>query len=290
MAIKVGIQLFSIRNELAKDPFPTLKKVSEIGYKYIEPANHAMDKSDGVGFDMSAEDFKKTMDECNLQIVGCHLFPLLPERLPAILKYQETIGNHNVGVAMDVFPYNDMEYLQKRCELYNEMGRICKEHGMRFYYHNHYEEFQEFGDVTVYDYIMEHTDPELVYIEMDLYWIARAGKDPIDYIRRYKDRIIRIHQKDFPGDCVQPMDMFNGVIRKDANIDMTLFNATKYESAFTEVGTGILPIQDYITELQNCPNLEYIILEQDNTAMPSEFDSIQTSMDAFRRFKGISWD
>ena len=65
-----------------------------------------------------------------------------------------------------------MEYLKRRCELFNEVGRICKENGFRYYYHNHYQEFQRFGDTTVYDYIMSHTDPSLVYVEMDLYWIC----------------------------------------------------------------------------------------------------------------------
>ncbi len=287
MAIKVGIQLYSVRNALAERPYETLKAVSELGYKYIEAANHNAAEDDGVGFGVPAAKMKESMDSYGLQIAGCHINPLLPQRLPKILEYHSKIGNKQIGCDIEFYPYGDMEYLKRRCELFNEVGRICKENGFRYYYHNHYQEFQRFGDTTVYDYIMSHTDPSLVYVEMDLYWIARGGMDPLEYIEKYKDRIILIHQKDFPENARQTLDMFDGVVRRDGNLTHEVFSATKFPSCFTEVGTGVLPIQRYIDALSDAPNLEYLILEQDFTSCPTELESIKQSMAAFKKLKGI---
>lgn len=86
MAIKVGIQLYSVRNALAERPYETLKAVSELGYKYIEAANHNAAEDDGVGFGVPAAKMKESMDSYGLQIAGCHINPLLPQRLPKILE------------------------------------------------------------------------------------------------------------------------------------------------------------------------------------------------------------
>jgi hypothetical protein len=83
--------------------------------------------------------------------------------------------------------------------------------------------------------------------------------------------------------------MFDGIVNKDANINMDVFAATINPLCFTEIGTGVLPIQDIINAAAEAPNLEYIILEQDVTQL-GEIQSIQTSMEAFRKFSGIVWE
>lgn len=157
---------------------------------------------------------------------------------------------------------------------------------MRYYYHNHYQEFQRFNGKLVYDIIMENTDPGLVYAEMDTYWIARGGQDPVSFMRKYNDRLILLHQKDFPKGLQEPLCMYDGLVDREKNIDMDVFMAAKNPLAFTEIGTGILPIQDYISAARSCPNLDYIILEQDATQM-DELDSIAVSMEAFQKCKGV---
>lgn len=287
MAIKVGIQLYSVRNALAARPYETLDAVAKLGYKYVEAANHNAAVDDGVGFGVPAENMKATLDKNGMQIVGCHVNPLRLDRLPAVLEYHQKLGNKQIGCDIEFFPYMDMDYLKRRCEFFNAVGRKCKEYGLRYYYHNHYQEFQKFGDQTVYDFIMENTDPEYVFIEMDTYWITRGGYDPIDYINKYKDRIVLIHQKDFPADAPQPICMFDGIIMPDADITHHVFSATKYPVCFTEVGTGVLPIQSIIDALADAPNLEYLILEQDFTSYADELESIKVSMDAFKNLRGI---
>ncbi|MBS4202171.1 sugar phosphate isomerase/epimerase [Bacillus sp. FJAT-49732] len=287
--LKVGIQLYSVRNSLKVEPFKTLEKISQAGYKYVEAANHNALEDNGVGFGLSAKDMKKALDNLGLSIIGCHINPLNLERLPAVLDYHQELGNNQIGCDIEFFPYEDMDYLLRRCELFNQVGELCKERGMRFYYHNHYQEFQRFGSKMVYDLIMEHTDPKLVYAEIDTYWIMRGGQDPLKLIEKYRDRLILLHQKDFPKNAPQPVKMFDGIIDDKESITFTLFEDTINTNCFTEIGTGMMPIQDIINAALIAPNLEYIILEQDHTKL-NEIDSIQVSMEAFRKYSGTEWD
>ena len=158
---------------------------------------------------------------------------------------------------------------------------------MRFYYHNHYQEFQRFGDDLVYELVLENTDPELVLIEMDTYWVYRGGHDPIEWMRRYRDRVILLHQKDFPADAPQPLSMYDGVVAPDAQITMDTFEQTLDPRCFIEVGTGVLPIADLIEAASALPNLDYLLLEQDHTTL-DEIDSVTTSRRMISAYPGVA--
>ena len=288
MSLKVGIQLYSVRQSLRKDPHGVLAQVSQAGYKYVEAANHNALEDDGVGFGLPADEMKKVLDDLGLTIVGCHINPLEPARINAVLDYHAAVGNKQIGCDIEFFPPNDLDYVLKRCELFNRVGELCKTRGMRYYYHNHYQEFQTIRGKTIYDIIMENTDPALVYIELDTYWAYRGGQDPLQLIDKYKDRLVLLHQKDFPEDAPQPLNMYDGVVDINGNIDGRLFSETKDPLCFTEIGTGTLPIQDIIDGANEAPNLEFIVLEQDHTQL-GEVESIEVSMEAFRKFNGIEW-
>lgn len=289
LAVKTGIQLYSVRGSLAKDPYGTLAKVAEIGYRYVEGANGNAAEDPGVGFGVPAREMKKALDDAGLKLVGCHVTPLQLDLIDRVLDYHQEVGNPQIGCAIDFFPYGDRDFILRRCELFNQIGEKCRARGMRFYYHNHYQEFQRFGGDYVYDIIMANTDPSLVFVELDTYWVMRAGLDPLAAMEKYKDRLILLHQKDFPHDAPQKLVMFDGIINPRANINMDVFGATIYPECFTEIGTGILPIQDFIDAAQAVPSLEYILLEQDFSKL-DELESIQVSMNAFRKFSGIEWD
>jgi sugar phosphate isomerase/epimerase len=86
--------------------------------------------------------------------------------------------------------------LQAYCEYYNEIGKKCKENGMSFGYHNHAHEFRKVEDNVMYDYMIENTNPEYVFFEMDVYWVVRGGQSPVDYFNKYKNRFTLLHIKD----------------------------------------------------------------------------------------------
>ena len=289
MAIKIGIQLYSVRNSFAADDLATLTAVSATGYHYVEAANHNAQEDDGVGFGIPAGELRDKLSSLGLKIVGCHINPLLLDRMPAVLDYHQELGNRQIGCDTEFFPYNDLDYIYRRCEFFNKIGEMCRQRGMRYYYHNHYMEFQHIGDKSIYEIIMENTDPELVFIELDTYWAFRGGFDPVKLIHRYKDRLLLIHQKDFPKNAPQPINMYDGIVDEGAEVTREIFRDTKDPLCFTEIGTGVLPIQNIIDAAQGAPNLEYMILEQDFTQLP-ELESIKVSMEAFKKFNGIEFE
>ncbi|HWK80841.1 MAG TPA: sugar phosphate isomerase/epimerase [Thermomicrobiales bacterium] len=296
MTIPVGLQLYSVRNALKQDPWGTLEAIAEVGFTHLEAANHNARHDPGVGFGVGARELREKLDALGLGIVGCHVNPLDVDILPGVLEYQAELGNTQFGCDIEFFPYNDRDYVLRRCETFNQVGALAKAHGMRFYYHNHFQEFQRFGDGPgggpggdyVYDLILANTDPELVFLELDTYWMYRGGQDPIAWMQRVPERIVLLHQKDFPADARQPLNLFDGVVSPTENIDHDLFVERKDPLAFTEIGTGVLPIQDIIDAAATLPNLGYLILEQDHTTLP-EIESIRRSKEAFTsRFTGTT--
>jgi sugar phosphate isomerase/epimerase len=188
--VKIGLQLYSVRNSLAKDPWGTLEEVARAGYTHIEAANHQARTDPGVGFGVKAPELKKRLSDLGLFIVGCHINPLDLDTLSPALDYQVELGNKQIGNDIFFYPYQDMDFVLRRCDLLNKVGELTKQRGMRYYYHNHYQEFQTFGDKSVYEIIVEKTDPSLVFFEPDTYWIIRAAQDPLYCMTRLKDRIV----------------------------------------------------------------------------------------------------
>ncbi|MCC6705659.1 MAG: sugar phosphate isomerase/epimerase [Thermomicrobiales bacterium] len=288
MAIPVGLQLYSVRQSLKSDPWGTLEAIAGVGFTHLEAANHNARNDPGVGFGVGARELREKLATLGLSIVGCHINPLHLDIMPGVLDYQAELGNTRIGCDIEFFPYGDRDYVLRRCEVFNQIGALARERGMRFTYHNHFQEFQRFGDDLVYDLILDNTDPELVFLELDTYWMYRGGQDPIAWMNRVPERVILLHQKDFPENAPQPLNLYDGVIALTENIDDALFTERKNRLCFTEIGVGVLPIQAIIDAAARLPNLDYLILEQDHTTLP-EIESIRRSKEAFSyRFTGIA--
>ncbi len=289
MDVRIGLQLYSVRQSLASDPWKALAEIAQAGFTRLEAANHNARNDPGVGFGVRAPELRNRLGELGLSIVGCHINPLHLDILPRALDYQAELGNTQIGCDIEFYPYGDRDFVLRRCETFNQVGELARERGMRFYYHNHFQEFQRFGDDYVYDLILANTDPSLVFLQIDTYWVYRGGQDPIEWMNRFPDRVILLHQKDFPANAPQPLNLYDGVVSPMENIDMAVFEERKSALCFTEIGTGVLPIQDIVDAAANLPNLDYMFLEQDHTRLP-EIESIRRSHDAFSaKFTGIAW-
>ena len=290
MTVRVGLQLYSVRNSLARDNWGTLARLAEAGFTHLEAANHNARNDPGVGFGVDAQELRSQLANLGLSIVGCHINPLELDILPRALDYQAELGNTQFGCDIEFFPYGDRDFVLRRSELFNRVGDLARERGMRFYYHNHFQEFQRLGDDYVYDLILDNTDPGLVKLEIDTYWMYRGGQDPVEWMKKCADRVILVHQKDFPAHAPQPLNLYDRVVSPTESIDMVVFEERKDTRCFTEIGTGVLPIQSIIDTAGALPALEYLILEQDHTAM-DEIESVRTSRHAFTsNFTGISWN
>ncbi len=290
--MKVAIQFYSVKEALAKDAIGTMEEVARIGYRNWEICQ-LFGKDDmpyNYGLQLPPAEGKALVDRLGVKIVGCHLsdYQLTDEKyLTDCLDYMQAVDCWSPGLAAGFFTYNDRENVKRLAELYNHVGRECAKRGMVFHYHNHFHEFQRFGDDCVLDLIMEYTDPELVKLEIDTYWAMRGGADPIEYIEKYSGRVIMLHQKDFPKDTDRPMNLLE-TFPADHEYDDGLWADIADDDAFAEVGTGVIDIQRII-DAGNEAGVRYITLEQDKTKK-TELESIRISMESFRKYTGLEWD
>lgn len=286
MDLKVGVQLYSVRDEMMKDPIKTIESVAKAGYKYLEAANHNALEDFGVGFGVDAKTLKNVLDENGSSIVSAHIFPFTPDNTKELIEYNHILGNNYIVYPMDF--YADYDEVQRKIEMMNTVGKIFKEEGIALLYHNHFHEFQKFGGKTVFQMIYENTDPDYLGFELDTFWSMRGGQNPLEVMDYLGQRLKLVHQKDYLPVEGYPQNIFERV-GYDAKIDMDVFNTGYAEQNFTEIGTGTMNIQAIIDKANALGSVDYIILEQDYSQHP-QLESIRLSMDSFKKFDGISWN
>ncbi|MGK2862410.1 MAG: sugar phosphate isomerase/epimerase family protein [Chitinophagaceae bacterium] len=184
-----GIQLYTLRDDLPKDPKGVLKQVASFGYKQIE----SFEGKYGMFWGMSNTDFKKYMDDLGMVIVSSHC---------DINKDFEKKAAEAAAIGMKYLicpykgPQKKLDDFRRFAEEFNQKGEVCKKNGIRFAYHNHDYSFKELEGQFPQDVMMNNTDPSLVDYELDLYWVVAAGQDPEPWLKKYKSRFPLCHVKD----------------------------------------------------------------------------------------------
>ncbi len=184
-----GLQLYTLRDDLPKDPKGILKQVADFGYQTIE--SYEGDK--GMFWGMTHKEFKTYMDELGLRIVSSHTDmnkDFEKKAMEAAEIGMETLICPWVG------PQKKMDDWKKIVDRFNECGEICKKNGIKFAYHNHAYSFEPLDGIVPQDYIMENTDSNNIDMEMDIYWVVTAGVDPEAYMKKYSGRFTSCHVKD----------------------------------------------------------------------------------------------
>ncbi|MDR1325427.1 MAG: sugar phosphate isomerase/epimerase [Treponema sp.] len=284
--MKVGIQLFSLRNHMAENPIAAIQTVVKEGYRFLEAANHNATQDSGVGFGVEAREIKKVLNDTGAAMISAHISPLNDDTIGPVLEYHQELGTKYLVVP--AYFYDSREDALKKTELLNKLGQACAQANMSLVYHNHFHEFQLFAGQTVFSILMQNTDPALVGIELDTYWAMRGGNDPVALLRQYGERVRLIHQKDYPAAYKDKINLIDVVNEKGLRVDMNYMMGIMDAKTFTEVGTGIMDIQDIITVGNDVCKTDYIILEQDFSSR-DELESIRISMDSFKKFPGIQW-
>lgn len=186
---KFGIQLWSIKDDMAKDSKGVLKQIAELGYHQIE----SCDLEKGMFWGMGHLGFKQYMDDLGLNMVASHCD--INNDFENKAAQAAEIGIEYL-VCPWVGPQTSMDDWKKVTDKFNACGAICKKNGIKFAYHNHAYSFKAFSGMIPHDFIMDNTDPELVEHEMDIYWVVTGGADPIDFLRKYSNRFRLCHIKD----------------------------------------------------------------------------------------------
>lgn len=254
----IGLQLYSVRDDMKKDVPSTIEKVGEMGYKFVEAAGYR----DGKFYNMLPADFKTLCETNGILFLGSHTGMNVPDSASwdnTMALWDQCIEAHSqAGVKWIVQPsmnrvgYESLDGLKRYCEYFNAVGEKCNAKGIRFGYHNHSGEFTtEFEGKPVYDWMLELTDPDKVMFQIDLYWIVEGGKNPLDYFERYPGRFELWHIKD------------REELGASGNMDFETFFANREKSG---AEYGIVEVEKYNFEplesirlsLEFLKNAEYV--------------------------------
>ncbi|MFC3810421.1 sugar phosphate isomerase/epimerase family protein [Lacihabitans lacunae] len=201
-----GMTLYTVRNEMGKDPKATLKEVADLGYKYIE----AVDYKDGKFYGMAPAEFKSYLKSLGLKPISVHMGSMTLDNADKLVADVKAAGfKYFIAPVppMGMFKFDPktrklgMEgSMEQLAEILNTIAHKAKDAGLEFLYHNHDFEFQANKDgVVPIDYLLEKLDPKYVNFQMDLYWVTKAGADPVAYFQKYPGRFKIWHVKDMDG-------------------------------------------------------------------------------------------
>ncbi len=226
---QISLQLYTVREETARDMPGTLRRISEIGYPAVELAGYG---------GLSAGDLGNVLDDLGLSVSGAHVPYNSWARDP------ETVfaDMHTLNCAHAIVPMaqpeqrTDEASVARFAESLNRWGELCREEQFLLSYHNHDFEFAPLGGSTMWDVLVRGTDPSLVSFELDLYWIKYGGADPETVLQDVGDRVSLVHLKDMAPD--------------DTRSDLP-------------VGEGTMPWNDLL-EAADAAGVKWYIAEQDN--------------------------
>ena len=198
----IGIQLYSVMDAVSKDPKQSIERLAKMGYNACELVQWG---GDPKVFGLTAEEFKALCDKNGMEIISTHSSiqedPAKEEevmqRWRQLFEIQKKCGGRYF-----VIPSYGVDYtvkdVQRMCDYFNRVGKVASEYGLKLGYHNHANEFKKLkdSDKVMWEYLVENTDPEYVCFELDVYWCTKGGKSPVDYLKKYPNRIELLHVKD----------------------------------------------------------------------------------------------
>ena len=185
----IGLQLYSLRGDFTKNVDLGLDESKKFGFKYVELAGT---------YNLPPEKFKEMLEKRGFVPIGMH-FPYSRFKTDAegIAKEAKTLGLKYAGcAAIDKKGDFDMTEATEAVKVFNDAGKVLKEHGIQFFFHCHGPEFTPNGNETFMDYIIKNTDPKLVAFEMDVFWVFHPGQDPAKWLEKYPGRWQLMHVKD----------------------------------------------------------------------------------------------
>ncbi len=258
----MGLQLFTIRDAMEKDPIATLKEVRKLGYEDTEIYGYDGDSDQYYG--MKSKDFKNLLDDLQLTATSGHYnftdyFDKPFEELERYLDYC-IAGAHAIESKYITWPwlapeYRSIDNFKKLSEKMNKMGEHVNASGLGFAYHNHDFEFTDHDGQTGYEIILAETEPKLVKLQMDMYWIEHSSKlSSAEWIAKNPGRYVMWHIKD--------MD--------------------KKTRDYTELGNGSIDYVEMLSQIDT-DALEFYYLEQGSNFAQNSMQSIADSATFFKK-------
>jgi sugar phosphate isomerase/epimerase len=263
-----GIQLYSVREDMKKDPAGTLKALRAMGYINVEHANYVNRKFYGY----TANEFKKLLDDIGLKMPSGHTV-MGPQHWDATKKdftdgWKQTVEDAAICKQEFVIsPWLDdslrktADDMKRYMEVFNASGRLCKAAGIRFGYHNHNFEFtQKLGNETVYDIILHNTDPSLVVQQLDIGNLYETGADAWAIVKNNPGRFVSMHVKD------------------------EIKNPTTNHYESTVLGKGVQKVKEIIEEGKKTGGTIHFIIEQESYQGMTPLDCVKQDLEQMRNW------
>lgn len=255
----LGVQLWNIREYLKKDLAGSLARLAKLGYNEIEVFGY-----DGTYWGKSPKEFNKICNDVGLTIISSHYDTGRHDNANGTLlngwsKAIDDAAEMNIKYMICAWLYKEertsIDLYKSLADMLNKAGEACRKSSIQFGYHSHNFEFPLIDGIVPYDLLLQNTDKNLVKMEADLFWITKAGVDPVDYFKKYPGRFPLWHVKDMERGSEQ----------------------------FAEVGYGIINFDRIFAERKTA-GLEHWFVEQDQTSR-EPFESLAMSRDYVRKKK-----
>jgi sugar phosphate isomerase/epimerase len=250
----LGVQLYTVRSVIQNDLPGTLAAIRKIGYRTVETYV--------AEYKMPAKDLRKAIVDAGLTVPSAHFGYVDFDKQ---FDYAKDLGIECIVCSsIPGTVANSADGYKRAAQQYNQWAQQAKSVGLKFGFHNHNSEFKDWGGVTAFDVLMQNTDPALVQWQMDCYWVAQAGHDPVAMLHQYGKRIQSLHLKDRKPNVTTSLETGPG------------------SAHFTEVGTGTL---DWTTilHLAEKDHIANMYVEQDQVERPP-LESLQISYANLEKF------
>lgn len=265
---KVGLQLYSVREDMEKDMEATLKKVKEIGYDYVEFAGY---------FGHTAEQVREWLDKYGLTCVSVHQgYEVFLENEQAEIDYLKTIGAKFCAVPwMGVDKHKGSENFEQTVADFKKVGTALKNAGIQMLYHNHDFEFGRYEDKFLLDWLYESLPADLLQTEVDTCWVRYAGYDPAEYLCKYTGRSPVVHLKDFICKNFNAGAVY-ALIDNSGNDDNKPKSKDEAGFEFRPVGHGVQDIPAILQASEEA-GADIVIVEQDQSNDRPAMEAVKMS-------------
>lgn len=280
--IKTAIQLYSLKKALTKDFLGTIDKVAEIGYKYV---SMYFESPYLARFDVPCESsvLKAKLDSLGLKMINTHVVYHPYLNWDEVIKYNQEIGSGGITIPSYLFNrdinHTKPEEALSLCKWLNEFGKKCNAAGLRLSYHNYFNEFEIFDGKTIYDILLENTDPELVGFELDVYWAWRGGVDPVKALEKVGTRCEFLEVIDLRAEAKNV-----NLVEVDGAFDNAFFpKLHTHYGDYTEIGTGVLDFPAIFAKAKEIGSVKYAVSAQIEAGVKGEYQSAKENFAAIEK-------
>ena len=269
-----GIQLWTVRDAMAKDTEGTLKALAEYGYSFIESFSY---QGPDIFCGMTPKELKTYLDTIGLTIYSSHCDPIYTFDLQREDEFKKLVDDAADIQMTHLFnPYmgdkiKTLDDVKKAAEGLNRCGEICKKAGLKYGYHNHHYAFQKIDGQFPEDILLTESNPDAVDFELDIYWLAATGQDPISWLQKYPNRFRYCHVKD-----IYPEEKVKQITATEKVNPQFPYNAS------CDLGTGRIDFAN-ILKVAADNGTQHFVVEQERFDKGTPTEAAETDADYMKK-------